>query len=269
MKTTRSPCPSPDRAPRSPCCGDLVEVFSGIQGEGLHVGERHIFLRLAGCNLGCAYCDQLEARTTPRRALIERTPGRRDFLRVPNPIPVDLAAEAVLRLARRPGLHRCLAVTGGEPLLQAQFLKTLLQAIKVVGLRILLETNGTRPDALGALLPYLDVISMDFKLRSSTGRPAPLMAHRRFLRAAARCFNLYVKAVVSSRTTQAEVARMCRIVREVAGDVPLVLQPVTPVRRGRPRRPDAGQLLLLQEAALRFLTDVRVIPQAHRLMGQR
>ena len=47
--------------------GNVVEIFSGIQGEGIHVGRRQIFLRLAGCNLRCDYCDQPEARRIPRQ----------------------------------------------------------------------------------------------------------------------------------------------------------------------------------------------------------
>ena len=36
---------------------DILEIFSSIQGEGLRIGERQIFIRFHGCNLNCAYCD--------------------------------------------------------------------------------------------------------------------------------------------------------------------------------------------------------------------
>ena len=35
----------------------LVEVFSSFQGEGLYVGQRQLFIRFAGCNLRCRFCD--------------------------------------------------------------------------------------------------------------------------------------------------------------------------------------------------------------------
>ncbi len=37
--------------------GYLSEIFVSFQGEGLHVGRRHLFLRLSGCHLRCRYCD--------------------------------------------------------------------------------------------------------------------------------------------------------------------------------------------------------------------
>ena len=40
----------------------LSEVFSSIQGEGLYVGDRHLFVRFAGCNLNCQYCDTPDSR---------------------------------------------------------------------------------------------------------------------------------------------------------------------------------------------------------------
>ncbi len=67
-------------------------MFSAIQGEAALVGERQVFVRLTGCNIRCAYCDQpeaLELRSGPCR--IERTPGRRDWQVVASPLPILLA----------------------------------------------------------------------------------------------------------------------------------------------------------------------------------
>jgi organic radical activating enzyme len=98
----------------------------------------------------------------------------------------------------------------------------------------------------------------------------PAKAHREFLRLAARGGReVYVKAVVSSRTTGEEIARAAGLIAAIERSVPLVLQPVT--RRGRrtPAPPDAARLLGLQAAAGKVLPDVRVIPQTHKIIGQR
>ena len=76
-----------------------TEVFSAIQGEAALVGERQVFVRLTGCNIRCAYCDQPEALDLrPGPCRIERTPGRRDWQVVDSPLPILLLADAVDRL---------------------------------------------------------------------------------------------------------------------------------------------------------------------------
>lgn len=248
-----------------PASGAIVEIFSGIQGEGVHVGERHLFIRLAGCDFGCDYCDQPEARGVPRCALVERRPGRRDFAEYPNPLTAEQAAAHAQHLAAAMR-HRAAAITGGEPLSQPGFLAALLPILRRCGMRVLLETNGTRPEALAALRGQVDVVSMDLKLRSATGRPFPKTLHERFLAEALRGgAETYAKAVVSERTQEREIRAAARLVAAVRGEVPLVIQPVS----GRGRPPSADRLLRLQDAALGVLADVRVIPQTHKMMGQR
>jgi len=249
--------------------GQIAEVFSGVQGEGLWVGRRQIFIRLSGCNMACGYCDQPEAREASAMAAIERTAGRRDFVKIPNPMPAVAVERAVLQLHRPATLHHSVAVTGGEPLVQADFLARLLPGLRGRGLKALLETNGTLPDALRALLPCLDIVSMDLKLRSATGRPFPARAHERFLRVAVRHgVDIYAKAVIAATTSVREISRAAGLIARVKKSVPLILQPATPVAGGTIRPPDPDAALRLQETAARLLKDVRVIPQTHKIMGQ-
>ena len=66
---------------------DLVEIFSSVQGEGLLVGVRQIFLRFPDCNLACRYCDTDFARSPECR--IENSPGCGEMTGVPNPVTLE------------------------------------------------------------------------------------------------------------------------------------------------------------------------------------
>ncbi len=238
---------------------DIVEVFSSIQGEGRYVGYRQVFVRLAGCNLVCAYCDTPASRKPAADGWVEGTPGGRDFFPVANPVPVAALAGYVNRLLRAP--HHSVSLTGGEPLCQAAALAEL--APKLAG-RLYLETNGTMPDELATVLSRIDIVSMDIKLPSTCGREL-WAEHGRFLRlAAAR--ELFVKIVLTAATGDEEFHRALALVAAVDRRIPVVLQPVSPVNNVAGIAPEA--VLRLLAKALDMVDDVRVIPQTHKMMGQ-
>jgi len=251
----------------------LVEIFSSIQGEGLLVGERQVFVRFGGCNLDCAYCDTPAARTEPPVCRVERTPGRQDFEEVGNPLSAADVAEAVRRLVRpQPGLHHSVALTGGEPLLHADLLVELLPMVGDLGLGAYLETNGTLANELVRVLPHLDVVCMDIKLPSCTKQAPMWGSHERFLLGLASVDDPtrldFAKCVVTADCDPSEVEQAARLIKGVNAEMALVLQPVTPVRSGI-EAPSPAQMLDLQAVAKRHLAKVRVIPQVHRLGGWR
>ncbi|MGE5740583.1 MAG: 7-carboxy-7-deazaguanine synthase QueE [Candidatus Aminicenantes bacterium RBG_16_66_30] len=103
-----------------------IEIFASVQGEGLRQGEPTIFVRLAGCNLRCGFCDTKRAWRGGR----ERT--------------VDKIVEEAGRLRHEyPTTWVCL--TGGEPL--AQNVRPLILRLRDRGFKIQIETNGTFPPA--------------------------------------------------------------------------------------------------------------------------
>jgi len=236
----------------------VVEVFASVQGEGIYVGCRQVFVRFAGCNLACAYCDTAYAREEPGFCRVEDGPGSGRWRHLANPLTPEELAQALAGFPLH--LYHSVSLTGGEPLLYPAFLRRLLPRLKGTRAGIYLETNGTLPAALEAVLDLVDVVAMDVKLPSVTGLRACWDLHRRFLELAARR-TVFVKAVVGPATTVSEVLGAAALVRDVAPDVPLVLQPVGPGGT------HPAHLLELQAAALGLLGDVRIIPQTHRLMG--
>lgn len=245
----------------APSDGDLLEIFSSIQGEGLLVGRRQIFLRFAGCNLNCDYCDT--PFTTQPNCRVEDGPGSGIFISIKNPVALDTLMSTLHGWCRQlPGCHHSISLTGGEPLQQATILGEWLPVLRAL-LPTYLETNGTLPQALEPLLPHLDWIAMDVKLASISGVPTPWSEHREFLRLAAtrKCF---VKAVVGEETPLEEITTTAQLVADCAPESELILQPVT--RDGKVGL-GARQLLDLQGAAARHHARVRVIPQTHRFIG--
>ncbi len=98
----------------------LVEVFYSLQGEGLRVGEATVFVRLAGCNLACDFCDT-------------------DFR-----VKETLTEAALLkRISEVGGGCRWVCLTGGEPTIHE--LTSLCDALHDSGYKLQIETNGTRP----------------------------------------------------------------------------------------------------------------------------
>jgi organic radical activating enzyme len=238
---------------------NIVEVFSSIQGEGLYVGCRQVFVRLAGCNLDCFYCDTNISQRISPMALLERTAGQQNFIQEPNPLSVEDLALHINQLLATP--HHSVSLTGGEPLCQAAQLANFLPLIHG---KIFLETNGTLAKQLAILLPMIDIISMDIKLPSSMGGREFWAEHKAFLELA-NTKVVYIKMVVSTATTDQEFSKALELISGVNPNNLLVLQPITTSKADLRISPE--RLYNLQEHALSVLPNVRVIPQTHKYIG--
>lgn len=237
-----------------------LELFSSIQGEGLYVGCRQLFLRLAGCNLQCPYCDTPDSRTIKDCLQIEETAGSDKTLYWHNPVSIEPLVAQINRMLEQP--HHSVSITGGEPLCQAEAIAVMAPQINA---KIYLETNGTMPKPLRDVLPFIDIISMDIKLPSLT-KQEYWQQHAAFLEQAAEK-EVFVKVVVAEQTTEAELKQASQLICAVDSTIPLILQPVTPM--GGCEAVDAQRILEWQSLLLKNLHDVRVIPQTHKFMGQR
>ncbi|MBI2346913.1 MAG: 7-carboxy-7-deazaguanine synthase QueE [Deltaproteobacteria bacterium] len=238
------------------------EVFSSLQGEGPHVGEPMTFLRFQGCALRCRWCDTpaalSHAMTTFR---VESPPRSWRFNALPNPIAAEALTEI---LAAFP--DDTIALTGGEPLEQAAFLAEWLPTCQPRR-RILLETAGVMTTALTTVLPFVDIVSMDLKLPSSTGMKAYWSEHTAFIEAAVRANKeVYCKMIVTGRTTPADIASAIHLVQHTAPKVPMIIQPASPTATFADAPASAQIAAVVQQCRAR-LPNVRMIPQMHKQWG--
>lgn len=243
--------------------GFISEIFASFQGEGLFVGQRHLFVRLSGCNLRCAYCDtpdSLERETT--YAVYPPRGGRQEGL---NPVDERGLTDLIDGFLPLAGVLDAVALTGGEPLLQSSFLRSWLRQAKLP-VPVLLETNGTLPAAMTEVLDFVDIVSMDVKLPSNTGEPPFWSEHTQFAQIA-RAKRLYVKILVDAKTDAGDLAAAIAAIAAVSAEIPTFLQPITD---------DAGKVAIDYESlaawhslARQSLRDVRMLPQIHRLLGIR
>jgi organic radical activating enzyme len=272
---TRSPPDDPAEARSAVGAAHLVEIFSSIQGEGPDVGAATLFVRFAGCDLRCRWCDSAHTWEPAAECRIETARGSGQWRTRPNPLLVDEIVAAAQGLDA--GAHRFVSLTGGEPLLQPAAVGAVAEVLRRLGPRIHLETHGLAWEALEGLVERIDVVAMDWKLASDVRRASDPPrgavrdfhdAHERFLAIAKRAPRVVVKLVITPRSRDEEIDEAVARIARVHGAAALVLQPVTPCG-GTKERPTAERMLALSERAGRRLADVRVIPQTHPIYGVR
>jgi len=217
--------------------GRVAEIFESVQGEGLYFGEKQLFIRFFGCNLECVFCD------TKLEQFKEYKPN-------------DLFKE----LESYRGNYHSVAFTGGEPLMQKDFLKRALRFTASRGHKNYLETNGTLYRELEDVIKYVDIIAMDMKLPSSTLSWGCWRAHTKFLEIASSR-DTFIKCVITQSTTAADIKRVVELVKKINNYPVVVLQPNS-----------AEQSLQIKQKIKTFRNILKkenitccVIPQMHKL----
>lgn len=215
----------------------VIETFTSIQGEGVRIGRPSTFVRLAHCNLTCAWCDTTYA--WKKGEMVE---------------PVRLTAGAIAERVQAPDV----VLTGGEPLLHD--LGPILAAVE--GAFVTVETNATffKPD------PRVGLWSLSPKLGSSGQTPEPGVIRRYLEEAPGR---VQLKFVVEGATDADAVLGLLEGLP--VGETPVLLQPVG--RAGESRDAYCERMRVLIEEVL--LPDPRwqayqwrFLPQLHRLVWQ-
>jgi organic radical activating enzyme len=180
----------------------ISEIFDSVQGEGLYLGEPQIFVRFFGCNLSCRFCD---TRWMP-------------FMEYE---PQELLEEIKLYC----GDYHSVSFTGGEPLLQKDFLREAARLTMREGFRNYLETNGTLPGELAEVIDYVDIVAMDLKFPSAARMGLLWGLHRKFLKIAVARAEVFLKAIICADTQAEDLLDAVLLIREFHCLPVLVLQP--------------------------------------------
>ena len=101
----------------------IIEIYKSLQGESSYAGLPCVFVRTAGCNLRCVWCDSEYTFKGGQR------------------MTLDEIVHEVHRLSPDGGL---VEITGGEPMLQEGEVLSLMDRLLITGFTVLLETSGER-----------------------------------------------------------------------------------------------------------------------------
>ena len=121
----------------------VVEIFDSIEGEGKRAGKTATFVRLAGCNLRCSFCDTMYAVSTD----------------------CDYQIKTADEILKRAASFSRVTLTGGEPLLAAGVVE-LIKAFADSGVEVNIETNGSVDISEFLEIPNV-FFTIDYKLPSS------------------------------------------------------------------------------------------------------
>lgn len=214
----------------------ITEIFESIQGEGLYIGEKHLFVRLLGCNLRCKYCDtnvsdDKKTVTLTKSALFDEIK--------------HYSAETI-------------SFTGGEPLLQSEFLRDFLfEYKKSLKKKIYLETNGTLPYNLRDIIDFVDVVAMDIKLESATGEKNDFSTNDEFM-LVARDSDVFAKVVFDENITDKEITELANL--GLKHGIEIILQPKMPIGK------NLDMTGIFQKLYSKY-SRIRLIPQMHKFLN--
>ena len=213
----------------------VKEIFTSIQGEGKYVGYKQLFIRLCQCNLKCAYCDT-------------------DF----NIKDADeYSINYLLKLCSENMDCHSVSLTGGEPLLEKDF-------IKEFGLKsplpVYLETNGTLYKNLNEVIDFVTYIAADIKLPSASGNNPLWDVHEKFFEIASRKI-LFAKTVFDENITDEEILQITNLCKK--HNTELILQPKM---IGKLPSVNSTFMQRILNKTLKNYKQTRLIPQVHKFI---
>ena len=225
----------------------IIEIFSSFQGEGLLIGERQIFVRFAGCNLNCNYCDTDDSKSE-----------RSGTLMTPQEV-----TEEINRLLTPD--CKTISFTGGEPSLYPDFIS---EVSKNFNLNIMLETNGTLPDNID-LIERLNMVSLDIKLPEhfdgDFNQEIFLNEIKSVNLLMAKSINVYCKVVILPST---KIKSFKEVVEKLSENISsksnlkIIIQPSSPLGEWK----DINSKLFEFSEVVGQYFEVSTIPQIHKIL---
>jgi len=225
----------------------IIEIFSSFQGEGLLIGERQIFVRFAGCNLNCNYCDTNDSKSEKSGKLM--TPQE-----VTDEINKLLTPDC-----------KTVSFTGGEPSLYPDFIS---EVSKNLDLNIMLETNGTLPDNID-LIDKLDMVSLDIKLPEHFDGDFDESIFLNEIKSLnllmAKSINVYCKVVILPST---KIKSFKEVVEKLSQNISnksnlkIIIQPSSPLGEWK----DINFKLFEFSEVVGQYFEVSTIPQIHKIL---
>ncbi|WP_458454055.1 7-carboxy-7-deazaguanine synthase QueE [Methanobrevibacter sp.] len=225
----------------------IIEIFSSFQGEGLLIGERQIFVRFAGCNLNCNYCDTNDSKSVQSGKVM--TPGE-----VSKQITKLMTADC-----------KSISFTGGEPSLYPEFIS---EVSRNFDLNIMLETNGTLPENIN-LIEKLDMVSLDIKLPEHFDGEFDESIFQNEIKSLnlliAKSINVYCKVVILPST---KIKSFKEVVEKLSQNISnksnlkIIIQPSSPLGEWK----DINSKLFEFSEVVGQYFEVSTIPQIHKIL---
>jgi 7-carboxy-7-deazaguanine synthase len=225
----------------------ILEIFTSIQGEGPYIGTKQLFIRFCGCNLECDYCD---TKGFADEFYLEFTPEE---------------LQNYINSFNLKSVHS-ISLTGGEPLIWSDFLVEFLPFLKdnFKG-KIYLETNSILKNNLEKIINYIDIISSDIKLPSSSGIENSFAEHDEFFKIAKK-YNkeIFAKIVFDENILDIELSHCIKLADKY--NLMLILQPKMTEDKISINK---EKTLEIFDKFLALHPNTRLIPQVHKFLGIR
>jgi len=234
----------------------VSEIFTSIEGEGIFVGRKTLFIRFSGCHLKCRWCDTKYA------------------------LPIDSGTDyqideiKVLIIKELQPFTYKVNFTGGEPLLQTEAVIELADFIKKqTNLKTYMESSCFDSELFSKVLPYIDICKIEFKTDDS--KVVEDEEYDNLILNEIKCLELavqsnkatYIKIVVTNSTNLESFKNLVyNISKKIkASDIlGFIIQPSFAIDQ-----PTVNKLLDTYDIVQPMFPEVRIIPQLHKEIGAR